>query len=55
VFITREQAQVDPANRGPVFLSSTPSLGGRDILHYELTGPTASGTLAVYTGLAGDQ
>lgn len=53
IFVTDEGANVDVAQRGAVYLTSTPSPGGNDVAHFDLAGPKASGTLAVLSALAG--
>ncbi len=53
LFLTDEGANVDVAARGAVYLTSTPSPGGNDVAHFDLAGPSASGTLAVLAALAG--
>ena len=40
-------ANVDPAHQGPVYLEGKPDQGGNDVIHFDLTGPTASGTAAL--------
>jgi hypothetical protein len=57
VFLTMEGANVDPNNRGPLYIVSKPVPGGRDVLQFQLVpgqpdGP--SGALAVYTNLDED-
>ncbi len=42
---------VNPAMRGPVFLDGKPDPGGNDVVHFDLTGPTASGTAALEVNL----
>jgi hypothetical protein len=39
------------ANRGPVFLEGKVDRGGNDVLHFDLTGPNASGTAALLVNL----
>ena len=53
LFVTDESATVDVATRGTVYLTSTPSPGGNDVAHFDLAGPSASGTLAVLAVLSG--
>ena len=58
IFFTVEGDTVDPKNRGPLFLVSTPTPGGRDVVHFDLTSadPTVavSGTAALYVDLDQD-
>jgi hypothetical protein len=44
-------ANVDPANQGPVYLEGKPDQGGNGVIHFDLTGPTASGTAALEVNL----
>jgi hypothetical protein len=44
-------ANVDPVNQGPVYLEGKPDQGGNDVIHFDLTGPTASGTAALEVNL----
>ncbi len=53
LFVTDEGATVDVTMRGAVYLASKPSPGGNDVAHFDLAGPSASGTLAVLAALAG--
>jgi hypothetical protein len=44
---------VDPLRRGPLFVRGVPSTrSGRDVTHFELTGPTVSGSATIYDTLA---
>lgn len=58
IFFTVENDNVDPANRGPLFLISKLSQGGIDIVHFDLVGAdptiTASGTAALEVDLDND-
>lgn len=58
LFYTVEGPNVDPLNRGPLFMTSTLTPGGRDVLHFDLVhadpNGTASGTATVYTNLDED-
>lgn len=58
IFFTVENDNVDPANRGPLFLVSKLSQGGIDIVHFDLVGGsptvTASGTAALEVDLDND-
>lgn len=53
LFVTDEGATVEVKQRGAVYLTSTPTPGGNDVAHFDLAGPSASGTLAVLSSLAG--
>jgi hypothetical protein len=53
LFVTDEGATVDVNMRGAVYLTSKPSPGGNDVAHFDLAGPSASGTLAVLAALSG--
>jgi hypothetical protein len=44
IFFTLEGDNVDPKNRGPLFLTSTMTQGGRDVVHFELTHADPKGT-----------
>jgi hypothetical protein len=48
---TAPLAMVDANNQGPVYLEGKPDQGGNDVIHFDLTGPSASGTAALYTNL----
>jgi hypothetical protein len=58
IFFTTETDTVDPKNRGPLFLVSTMTPGGRDVVHFDLThvdpASTAAGTAALYVNLNED-
>ncbi len=54
LFMTVEGDTVDPANRGPTYLTGVPDQGGRDVVHFDLIGPSASGSAALYVDLAND-
>ncbi|MCU1282293.1 MAG: hypothetical protein JWM53_5839 [bacterium] len=58
IFFTVEGATVDPKHRGPLFLSSQLTQGGRDVIHFNLTHAdpmgTALGTAALLFGLDQD-
>lgn len=58
IFMTLEGANVDPKNRGPLFLVSQPTAGGRDVIHFDLTNPNplqkVSGTAALLVNLDED-
>jgi hypothetical protein len=58
IFFTVEGDTVDAMNRGPLFLTSTLTTGGRDVVHFELThaDPTSSvsGTAALLVDLDND-
>jgi hypothetical protein len=58
VFFTVENDTVDPTHRGPLFLTSTMSQGGRDTVHFDLThadpNGTASGTATLLVDLDED-
>ena len=57
IFFTIEGDTVDPANRGPLFLTSTRTQGGIDIVHFELAQPdggAATGTAALEVDLDND-
>jgi hypothetical protein len=43
--------KVDGDNQGPVFLEGKPSPGGNGVIHFDLTGPSASGDAAIYVNL----
>jgi hypothetical protein len=47
-------AQVDPAHRGPLFLEGVPGPGGRDVVHFALSGPAGAGAAAMYVDLDQD-
>jgi hypothetical protein len=51
LFMTVEGNTVDPKNRGPLFLISQATTGGRDVVHFDLTHAdpmgTASGTVSL--------
>lgn len=56
LFLTDEPEVVDPAHRGPAYLASKPTPGGDGVMHFDLSGPEATGTAAVIAGLGrGDQ
>jgi hypothetical protein len=42
---------VDPNNQGPIYLEGKPSPGGNDVIHFDLTGPSASGTATLLVNL----
>ena len=46
--------EVDPVHRGPVYLDGKPDHGGNEVLHFDLTGPSASGTAALEVYLDDD-
>lgn len=53
IFFTVEGDTVDPLNRGPLFLASKLTPGGRDVVHFDLAPPDPatqswSGTAALY-------
>jgi hypothetical protein len=50
LWMTVEPDQVDVLHRGPIFLDGTPDLGGREIVHFDLTPPF--GTTAAVSGAA---
>jgi hypothetical protein len=58
VFFTTESATVDPKNRGPLYLISTLTGGGTDVVHFDLAPPPGSmgisGTAAMYVNLDQD-
>ncbi len=56
IFFTLEGANVDPKNRGPLFLTSTTTQGGRDVVHFELSSPTGgpSGSASLLVNLDQD-
>jgi len=58
VFFTLEGDNVDPAKRGPLFMTSTLTQGGRGVIHFELLhadpAGTAAGSVAVYVDLDQD-
>jgi hypothetical protein len=54
LFVTTETTNVDPANRGPLFLQGVPDIGGRETTHFDLTGPTAAGTAAIIVDIDDD-
>ena len=58
IFFTLEGPTVDPKNRGPLFMVSTLTTGGRDIVHFNLTSPDPtlglSGTAALEVDLDQD-
>lgn len=45
---------VDPRHRGPTALEGLPDAGGRDVVHFDLTGPGGSGTAALLVNLDTD-
>lgn len=56
IFFTVEGDTVDPNHRGPLFLVSTRTVGGTDVIHFDLTSPAGSmvaigGTAALYVNL----
>jgi hypothetical protein len=56
VFFTVEGDNVNPNHRGPLFLVSTRTQGGNDVVHFDLTPPAGSmaavaGTVALYVNL----
>ena len=58
IFFTVEGDTVDPLNRGPLFLTSTMTPGGVDVVHFDLTSPdpavNVSGTAALLVDLDQD-
>src|SRR5262249_27507141 len=58
IFFTLENDNVDPKNRGPLFLTSTMTQVGRDVLHFDLIhadpNGTASGTASLLVDLDQD-
>lgn len=58
LFFTIEGSTVDPKHRGPLFLTSVLSQGGRDVVHFDLVhadpNGTASGAVALYVNLNED-
>ena len=58
IFVTIEGNNVDPANRGRLFLVSAPTPGGRGIIQYNLISPSGSGvsgSATLYLNLDEDQ
>jgi hypothetical protein len=56
IFFTVEGDNVDPNHRGPLYLVSTRTPGGNDVVHFDLTPPAGSmaaisGTAALYVNL----
>jgi hypothetical protein len=54
LWLTTETApldMVDGNHEGPVYLEGKPDQGGQSVIHFDLTGPTASGAAAIYTTL----
>lgn len=54
IWLTTESvpvAMVNPLARGPIFLYSQPARGGRGVVYFNLLGPSASGTAALYVDL----
>jgi hypothetical protein len=51
--VTQRLANKD-YSRGPVFLQGKESPGGNDVMHFELTGPSAGGTAALLVNLDDD-
>jgi hypothetical protein len=56
IFFTVEFDNVDPAHRGALYLVSTRTPGGNDVVHFDLTSPAGSmaavsGTAALYVNL----
>jgi hypothetical protein len=56
VFFTTETDSVDPNKRGPLYLVSTLTMGGYNVVHFDLTPPagsmaTVAGTAALYVNL----
>jgi hypothetical protein len=56
IFFTVEGDTVDPKHRGPLYLVSTRTTGGNDVVHFDLTPPPGSmaaiaGTAALYVNL----
>lgn len=45
---------VDPKHRGPTALDGVPDHGGRDVVHFDLTGPAGAGTAALLVNLDQD-
>lgn len=57
LYLTTETAALDQVTavpHGPVFLDGEPNRGGRDVVHFDLRGPTASGSAALLTNLDED-
>ncbi|MDB4968936.1 MAG: hypothetical protein JWN44_4625 [Myxococcales bacterium] len=58
LFFTLEGANVDPLNRGPLFMTSTLDQGGRDVIHFSLLhadpAGTASGGVSLYVNIDED-
>jgi hypothetical protein len=56
IFFTVEGNTVDPTNRGPLYLISTLTPGGREVVHFDLTAPNGgvSGAAALYVNLNED-
>jgi hypothetical protein len=46
-FLTSEADAVDAKNRGPLVLDGFPNYGGREVIHFDLSGPLLSGTAAM--------
>jgi hypothetical protein len=56
IFFTTEGPTVDPNHRGPLYLVSTLTQGGNEVVHFDLTPPagsmeTVAGTAALYVNL----
>ena len=54
LFMTVEGTAVDPGARGPLFLQGVPDRGGREFVHIDLRGPTASGSAALLVNIDQD-
>jgi len=54
LFFTIENDGVDANSRGPLYLTSKRTKGGRDVIHFDLSGSGVSGTAAVYVNLDQD-
>jgi hypothetical protein len=52
--IDSNRSMVDPMNRGPIFLQGFQTPGGIDVQHFDLVGPTGSGTAALEVNLDDD-
>jgi len=51
LFMTVENNDVDPRNRGPIYLQGYPGPGGRGVVFFDMRGPDTSGTAAVQVDL----
>ncbi|HZS38187.1 MAG TPA: hypothetical protein VFF06_15220 [Polyangia bacterium] len=47
LFVTTENDAVDPTMRGPLALDGFPDYGGREVIHFTLSGPKLNGTAAL--------